>query len=175
MRCKGCDAEKPESEFYRTWNNKPTCKCKVCIRARSKAYRKEHPERCRAAASRWYRANREYAIRRSVLGRRNRIATDPEFAAHSREWHRVNARDRNKDPEIRFQRQAQGKVRYAILTGRLTRPEICEQCGCVCKPHGHHEDYSQPLTVKWLCRACHARTWTYMARHGGDSAGREPL
>lgn len=39
-------------------------------------------------------------------------------------------------------------VRNAIRDGRLTR-QPCEKCGA--KAEAHHDDYSQPLSVRWLC------------------------
>ena len=47
-------------------------------------------------------------------------------------------------------------VKNAIRVGKLVKPSICEDCGAVCKPHGHHDDYGKPLTVRWLCARCHA-------------------
>jgi hypothetical protein len=47
------------------------------------------------------------------------------------------------------------QVHDAVSTGRLIKPNNCEACGKVCNPHGHHRDYSKPLEVVWLCRACH--------------------
>jgi hypothetical protein len=44
---------------------------------------------------------------------------------------------------------------YAIRVGILQRKEACEVCGIPCKTHGHHEDYSKPLEVVWLCQLCH--------------------
>lgn len=36
------------------------------------------------------------------------------------------------------------------------KPEICEDCGEKSAIiHGHHEDYSTPLSVNWLCPKCH--------------------
>ena len=51
-------------------------------------------------------------------------------------------------------------VTDALRTGRLTRPANCQLCGIVEKLLGHHDDYSKPLTVLWLCRKCHVQ------RHG---------
>ena len=51
------------------------------------------------------------------------------------------------------------KARYlieqAVKIGFIVRPEECFECGIKCKPDGHHEDYSKPLEVIWLCRPCH--------------------
>jgi hypothetical protein len=46
-------------------------------------------------------------------------------------------------------------VSAALRSGRLVRPSSCAHCERVCVPHGHHDDYSKPLVVQWLCRACH--------------------
>lgn len=46
-------------------------------------------------------------------------------------------------------------VARALSSGCLVRPAACSQCNVPCKPHGHHDDYSQPLSVRWLCRTCH--------------------
>jgi hypothetical protein len=48
-------------------------------------------------------------------------------------------------------------VQRAIKTGMLIRPNICEMCGKTArKLHAHHDDYTQPLQVDWLCSMCHA-------------------
>jgi hypothetical protein len=53
---------------------------------------------------------------------------------------------------------AQIKVKYAVDNGVLEKPCCCEQCGNINQNlHGHHEDYSKPLKVKWLCPKCHKR------------------
>jgi hypothetical protein len=41
-------------------------------------------------------------------------------------------------------------VRSAVRAGRLVRA-ACETCGAT-KTQGHHDDYSKPLDVRWLCR-----------------------
>ena len=46
-------------------------------------------------------------------------------------------------------------VNRAIKNGVLIKPSVCENCGKECSPEGHHEDYSMPLEVVWLCKSCH--------------------
>lgn len=49
--------------------------------------------------------------------------------------------------------RASARVLNAIKAGRLTR-QPCEQCGAT-PTDGHHDDYSRPLDVRWLCRRHH--------------------
>ncbi len=47
------------------------------------------------------------------------------------------------------------QVENAIWRGRLDRKRICERCSKECRLHAHHEDYSKPFDVIWLCPHCH--------------------
>lgn len=47
-------------------------------------------------------------------------------------------------------------IKQAILSKKLTRPNECSHCHIKCNTEAHHKDYSKPLEVIWLCRACHA-------------------
>src|SRR5690606_19200737 len=52
------------------------------------------------------------------------------------------------------------QVHMALRRGEITRTRFCEICGGDNKGHSldaHHEDYSKPLKIKWLCRSCHRR------------------
>jgi ribosomal protein S27AE len=60
-------------------------------------------------------------------------------------------RQNRKFPERRAARVAVGK---AVNAGRLVK-QPCESCGNV-KAQAHHDDYSKPLEVRWLCTPCHA-------------------
>lgn len=70
-----------------------------------------------------------------------------------------NERDRARrhDPAEAFKHAARLKLRWAVLKGDLVRPDRCESCGAARQLDGHHEDYSRPLDVEWLCRVCHRR------------------
>ena len=81
---------------------------------------------------------------------------DPErVAAHER----ARARTSQKQESI-LRSQARHRERYlarvavqnAVRRGKLTKG-ICH-CGAT-KVEAHHPDYSQPLSVEWLCRGHH--------------------
>jgi hypothetical protein len=49
--------------------------------------------------------------------------------------------------------EARWQVGRALTSGRLSRLP-CEVCGAT-NAQAHHDDYSQPLSVRWLCRTHH--------------------
>ncbi len=54
------------------------------------------------------------------------------------------------------------KLKKAVKSGKIQRPTICTDCNETKPLFAHHEDYSKPLDVIWLCRPCHRK------RHGGQ-------
>ena len=57
-------------------------------------------------------------------------------------------------------------LKRAIERGDIIKPTKCDDCPADFpdspdKIHGHHEDYTKPLDVDWVCRACHRK------KHGG--------
>jgi hypothetical protein len=54
-------------------------------------------------------------------------------------------------------KKAHLKTRNAIVKGLLIRPKACSTIGCTSKGRidAHHEDYSKPLEVRWLCTFHH--------------------
>lgn len=97
------------------------------------AYRKAHRERLLA----WTRANRLAKMQNAEFRQKRALATRTHGA---------------KYPERVRARKALGK---AIKAGKITRPTICSICETPCRPHGHHDDYSKPLDVRWVCQRCH--------------------
>lgn len=53
--------------------------------------------------------------------------------------------------------KARNKLRYAVRTGKIMKPKICEKCFDKAKLHGHHSDYNKPLEVLWVCNYCHKK------------------
>lgn len=54
-------------------------------------------------------------------------------------------------------RSAQRQIAYNIQSGKIVRPNKCEQCSKHCKAEAAHYNYDEPLNVRWLCRSCHIR------------------
>ena len=66
-------------------------------------------------------------------------------------------------PEDR--RRARQIVRTEIRAGRMVRPDTCSYCDKGGrKIHAHHEDYTQPLLVEWLCTKCHGTRHSMMVQ-----------
>jgi len=115
-------------------------KCKNCDRESlnySSMCREHHNERIRN-----YRASNSEKLRAYD---RKRYADNPESKLETnRKWVRDN-------PE---KIKARNAVNHAIEYGKLVR----EPCFCGNKKsEAHHEDYSKPLDVVWLCRKHHKR------------------
>jgi hypothetical protein len=65
-----------------------------------------------------------------------------------------------------LQKRAHYLITRAIITGELVCPDRCSVCGYEQKRrnrsdyraiHAHHDDYSKPFDISWLCRRCHAK------------------
>ena len=85
------------------------------------------------------------------IGKENQIEWKNLSVERKKEWKNEY---RNR-PDIKIKEKSRKLVWYAVRIGSLLRPSICQQCKVECKPDAHHEDYSKPLEVQWLCKICH--------------------
>lgn len=110
---------------------------KKCRDAASRNYRKDHPDRIRKYMKEYvheYRKNDKVREREGIYSSKRRADKKEEY-------------------------RAMDILRNAIRAGRVVRPNRCQICNKECTPHGHHEDYSLPLAVLWLCAQCH-KMWS---------------
>lgn len=146
-QCSTCDEWLPAIKFYSSKKNTNglasecrTCHCKTSVASRD-------PEQSR-------QANRRYA-------RRARLSHPEVF----RERERNASRNR-----VQSERTiARNKLNAAVRRGDISKPEQCSECGEGKKLTAHHNDYSKPLEVEWLCYECHGK------RHRKDSGHRSVL
>lgn len=124
--CKRCKNMKPLSDFYKHngMADGHLSFCKDCKKSQVTAHRDINIERIR-----------DYDRRREL---------DPN-RAESKAKYRSRYKKSNK-----AQISARSKVSHAIRDGLLIKMP-CEKCGTIEGVHGHHEDYSKPLDVNWLC------------------------
>lgn len=53
------------------------------------------------------------------------------------------------------EQRASRLLTLALEKGILKAPDRCEECGAVGRVEGHHDDYNDPLAVRWLCHRHH--------------------
>ena len=127
--CPRCGALKPLDAFQGAKKSADGLqwKCRDCMREIKREWAHTNPEKRRAAS------RRHYQLEKARVGRRP--SKDSSAVKH-----RVHA-----------------SVANAIKSGRLFRPPNCSSCGATERRiHAHHEDYSNRLSVRWLCTVCHA-------------------
>lgn len=147
-RCFKCGEEKAIREFYKHPQMKDghLNKCKECTKKDSIENRKVKVDYYRAYDR--ARANLPYRI---SLRSKNNIKYRKNGTAA-----RNNRNYRRRYPE---KYHAHYITRNAIRDGKLIKSDYCEECGkLTTKLEAHHEDYSKPLSIKWLCNKCHVNT-----------------
>ncbi len=109
--------------------------------------------------------------KKDVDEREKRLSKDPEWKEKELARHReksARARVKNGDCKTpawrkahkaweernKHKKYAHGCVAKALKSGKLTR-QPCEICNEP-RVQAHHDDYSKPLDVKWLCIKHHA-------------------
>jgi hypothetical protein len=131
--CRRCFKEKPLDEFYthKGMFDGHLNICKDCIKKRVSDHSKTR------------RGKYIEKIRNKKESRRKWLV----------EYQRVI---RQRYPE---KYKARSILGHAISSGIVIKG-TCEVCGNI-KVEAHHEDYSKPLDVKWLCRKHHRDIHTY--------------
>ncbi len=76
---------------------------------------------------------------------------ETERARYRLRYHRVKPKRKRKSGRNR----AMCLIHYHVGQGNIKKPDRCSRCRRVGQLNAHHEDYSKPLVVKWLCSICH--------------------
>lgn len=135
-KCCDCETFKELSEFYpsKSAKDKLTSFCNSCSTIRALKYR---VLRCEKDIS-YLNKLREYVR----LYRKAKKLKDTRVYSTRKEYYN--------------RRVVQNKAKKIAQVFHPISPEFCLDCDLPkAKLHRHHEDYSKPTEIVWLCSACH--------------------
>lgn len=173
-KCKKCGIDKDESEFFKKREKWLQGTCKECKKKRVQELIGLDPESHREKErlrSEKRRQTQEWKEWRKDHQKRNRTSINKKAIETYHEKKSLDTqriwKEKNKKKLRKYQKDHREKfpfklvarryVRTAITQGILVRPDKCSGCLKECKAEAHHEDYTKPLEVIWLCRSCHGK------------------
>ena len=152
--CFKCGAEKPLTDYYKhkKMADGHLNKCKSCTKSDAKNHRLNNVESVRAYDRQRHmndpdRRKKSLAAAKSWREKNKILHTEK-----TREW-------RKRNPE---KYAAHIATNNALRNNKLEK-KPCEVCGDP-KSQAHHQDYSKPLDVIWLCHQHHVQ-WHYEERN----------
>lgn len=147
--CRVCGETKCLTDFFcdRGRDDGLRRECKEC----SRAYQRERYRRPGVldAQRKKHRASALPEARLSRRRERGRARAKEESVRKARA--EFDHRRRETKPETVAAHHA---VSEALACGVLVK-QPCASCGSSQKLQAHHDDYSKPLEVRWMCCACH--------------------
>ena len=144
---------------------------------KSREYQKKNKKKILDQAKEYYQENREKILETvAVYKRKNkkeisikeakkRLSDTERFEKNRKkhlEWSKDNRKVLNEYQRKWYQKNKEKRKAHvclyrAVQSEKVIRPNECSKCNKKCIPDGHHEDYTKPFEVEWLCRACHSR------------------
>ena len=132
-------------KFFQSWGTMKTCsKCGIDKEPEDFHKNKSQSDGLQSQCNNCRRAYRQTEAGRKYWKSKAGKSTHQKACRKYRQDHP----DREKAVSI---------VNNAIKMGKLLRPFVCEDCSTEVSVEAHHEDYSKPLEVNWLCKKCHEK------------------
>jgi len=143
--CTKCKVEKEVSGFCKnpSTNDGLNGWCKTCVNEKNKKYYRVNREVALKYREKYYNANRDEILKKVKEYQKGYFQTEAGKAVRiraTRKWKKQN-------PE---KEKACTTANNAIKASIIKR-QPCEVCGAIENVHKHHDDYSKPLEVRWLC------------------------
>lgn len=133
----------------------PRCSDQITVTESMVRRRKYTCGKCASSmAMDWAAKNRE---KKREANNRYHASNSSNRAVRTATW-------RASHPEKRAAHQA---VQTAVRNGTLVK-HPCEVCGSSTRIHAHHDDYSMPLSVVWLCHTHHMERHHMLAARGAQ-------
>jgi ribosomal protein S27AE len=142
--CRECNIEKPLSEFYKhsRMADGHLNKCTTCVIERVGKHREANLEKILA-----------YDKFRSSKPHRVQARKDYAQTEEGKKAKRKGSKTYHDRYPLR--KAAHIVVGNAVRDKRLKKESECSVCSSTVKIEGHHDDYTKPLDVRWLCEKCH--------------------
>lgn len=81
---------------------------------------------------------------------------NPNYMKEWREKNREYYKNYRQRGEVKLKNAARQILNFSIHKGLVVRPKNCSKClKKLCVIEAHHEDYTKPLEILWLCIPCH--------------------
>lgn len=142
--CRTCNLEKELGDFYKhsKMADGHLNKCIQCVKERVKTHRVLNRDKIIAEAKK--RANEPNRI----ASRKKYQQSEKGKLAHKKAM--ISYKERYP-----MKRASHIIVGNALRNGKLVKHDSCSECGSSTKIEGHHDDYTKPLELRWLCEKCH--------------------
>lgn len=137
--CRVCGFSKREKEFYDGHARCKQCYCDVVKKHRD-ANKEHYQEYDKQRAMHPNRVKMREEYQKTRPGKAS-------LARANKKWLANNV----------VKRAAHIILGNGVRDGEILKPKKCTECGSVRKIHGHHDDYKEPLNVRWLCSNCHIK------------------
>ncbi len=136
-RCLRCKTNKNLNAFYGHQGMKDGHLniCKECTKTRVKKHRNLNLDKIQAYDR--FRRRMENLTSEQLDKKRNRLVKN------------------RSDSQRRYRKKHPEKAKALNKSQRIKRPSECSCCGKKGKVEGHHEDYSRPMELTFLCNQCH--------------------
>ena len=144
--CRQCGLVKTLNDFYvhAQMADGYLNKCKDCVKLRVLENLKNKAD--------YYK---EYDKKRAMLPHRVKAREDYQKTKNGK----IAIKKAHESYKKKFPMKYASHVIFnnAIRDGKIKKEFLCSECGSDNQIQGHHDDYTKPLNVRWLCVKCHTQ------------------
>lgn len=121
--------------------------CKDCTKKRIQGYRQENIEQVREYDRKRGRTEEHNKMNRAC----SRSLKEKNPNEYKRQITKASQKYKRAHPDKRHT--------YSVVWNKLNSKKLirkpCEVCATILKVEAHHDDYSRPLEIRWLCKKHH--------------------
>ena len=118
-----------------------------------------------------FKSNEEYNKWYREYRAKNREKMRKYYNKYNSKWRKANGYNNERNSKYRYpeKQHARRLLQSAVRNGIIKRGK-CRMCGKE-NTHGHHDNYFEPLKVKWFCPLHHTMYHQKMSKTKGFRRG----